>query len=92
MRVQPPASPLGAMQVWLDFGEKYNVAPSLQTPVIRKSPTGERVVDLLQWGLIPHWAQDPTMGRKLTIARGEPPRQMLRLDAYSSHNIFRGEG
>lgn len=60
-----------AMQAWLDFGEKYNVAPSSAMPVIRQAPSGERVVDLLQWGLIPHWAKDPTIGHKLTIARAE---------------------
>jgi len=29
------------------------------------------VVQLLRWGLIPHWAKDPALGNKLTNARGE---------------------
>jgi putative SOS response-associated peptidase YedK len=28
-------------------------------------------MDLLRWGLIPHWAKDPTIGNKLNNARGE---------------------
>ena len=38
---------------------RYNGAPSQQLWVIRQNPqTGERSLDLLQWGLIPYWCQD----------------------------------
>jgi len=38
---------------------RYNGAPSQQLWVIRQHPeTGERSLDLLQWGLIPYWCKD----------------------------------
>src|SRR3954471_8958612 len=38
---------------------RYNGAPSEQLWVIRQNPqTGERSLDLLQWGLIPYWCKD----------------------------------
>ncbi len=55
----------------VDFSPHYNIAPSASVPVIRQSPEGERVADLLRWGLIPHWAKDPSIGNKLNNARSE---------------------
>lgn len=56
---------------WPDFPDRYNIAPSLEVPVIRQSPEGERKAQLLRWGLVPNWAKDPTIGSKLNNARGE---------------------
>lgn len=56
---------------WPDFADRYNIAPSAPVPVIRQSPDGRRVADLLRWGLIPNWAKDATIGTKLNNARGE---------------------
>jgi putative SOS response-associated peptidase YedK len=39
----------------------WNVAPSQQAMAMRRHPeTGERHLDLLTWGFLPHWAVDPT--------------------------------
>jgi putative SOS response-associated peptidase YedK len=44
---------------------RYNAAPSQELLVIRQNhKTGERSLDLIKWGLIPHWCQDPRGGRK----------------------------
>lgn len=56
---------------WPDFPDRYNIAPSSDVPIIRLSPEGVRVAQLLHWGLIPHWAKDPAIGYKLTNARAE---------------------
>ena len=56
---------------WSDFPDRYNIAPSLSVPVIRQSPEGRRVVSLLQWGLIPNWSKDASIGLKLANARAE---------------------
>jgi putative SOS response-associated peptidase YedK len=48
-----------------------NIPPGTDIPVIRFSPEGRRVLHLLRWGLIPHWAKDPGIGAKLNNARGE---------------------
>lgn len=54
-----------------DFGPRYNAAPMQLLPVIRQRPTGERVVQLLRWGLIPSWSKDESIATKLINARGE---------------------
>jgi putative SOS response-associated peptidase YedK len=54
-----------------DFGPRYNIPPGADIPVIRQSPEGKRVLHLLRWGLVPHWAKDPSIGAKLNNARGE---------------------
>lgn len=55
----------------LDFPGRFNIAPTSLAPVIRQSPEGERVADLLRWGLIPNWAKDASIGNKLNNARAE---------------------
>jgi putative SOS response-associated peptidase YedK len=54
-----------------DFTPHYNIPPGTDIPVIRQSPEGKRVLHLLRWGLVPHWAKDPSIGNKLSNARGE---------------------
>jgi putative SOS response-associated peptidase YedK len=55
----------------IDFAPRYNIAPGTDVPTIRQSPEGKRVMHLLRWGLVPHWAKDPGIGAKLSNARGE---------------------
>ena len=50
---------------------RYNIAPATDIPVIRQSPAGQRVLHLLRWGLLPHWAKDPAIASRLINARGE---------------------
>ena len=51
---------------------RYNAAPSQELLVIRQNhKTGERSLDLLTWGLIPNWCQDPKGGRKPINAKAE---------------------
>lgn len=54
-----------------DFQPRYNAAPMQRLPVVRQRPTGERVIQLLRWGLLPSWAKDQTIASKLINARGE---------------------
>ena len=40
-----------------NFAPSWNIAPSQQAMVVRRHPkTGERHLDLLTWGFVPHWA------------------------------------
>ena len=58
----------------------YNVAPTQSVPVVRRHPdTGEPRIDLLRWGLIPHWSRDK--GRQPINARAE---------TVASSGMFRG--
>jgi putative SOS response-associated peptidase YedK len=51
---------------------RYNAAPGQEIAVVRKHPeTGDRSLDLLVWGLVPHWAKDRKIGWKTINARAE---------------------
>jgi putative SOS response-associated peptidase YedK len=51
---------------------RYNAAPTQMLPVVRYDPKAkERTVDLLRWGLVPHWAKDLKIGSGLINARVE---------------------
>jgi putative SOS response-associated peptidase YedK len=50
----------------------WNVAPTQSAMVIRRHPeTGERRLDLLRWGLVPHFTKDLKAARKPINARSE---------------------
>jgi putative SOS response-associated peptidase YedK len=50
----------------------WNMAPTRDAPVVRLHPeTRQRRLDLLRWGLVPHWAKDPKSVRMTINARGE---------------------
>lgn len=56
---------------WPDWADRYNMAPSLDVPVVRRAPDRQRVAHLLRWGLVPHWAKDTSIGARLNNARAE---------------------
>jgi putative SOS response-associated peptidase YedK len=48
----------------------YNVTPRAEVPVLAESH-GERVLDVVRWGLVPSWAKDLSIGDRLINARAE---------------------
>jgi putative SOS response-associated peptidase YedK len=51
---------------------RYNIAPTQDVAVVRfDRHTGTRRLDLLRWGLVPFWADDPKIGNRLINARSE---------------------
>ena len=50
---------------------RFNVAPTQQVPVIRRYTDGQNHLDDLRWGLIPSWANDPSIGSKMINGRSE---------------------
>ena len=55
-----------------NFAPTWNLPPSQPALVVRHHPkTGERHLDLLRWGLIPHFERDPAHARMLNNARAE---------------------
>jgi putative SOS response-associated peptidase YedK len=51
---------------------RYNIAPSQLVACVRTNPeTTEREWVELQWGLVPSWAKEASIGHKLINARGE---------------------
>lgn len=59
------------------FDRRWNVTPQSAVPVVyeTRAPAGggagERVAELMRWGLVPHWARDTSIGAKLNNARSE---------------------
>ncbi len=53
-----------------EYGPRYNIAPTQLAPVVAQDARGWRL-GLLQWGLVPSWAKDPSMGSRLINARSE---------------------
>jgi putative SOS response-associated peptidase YedK len=69
---------------------RYNAAPSQELLVIRENhKTGERSLDLIKWGLIPHWCTDPKGGRKPINAKAESvSRRPMFREAYASRRCI----
>jgi len=62
----------GAGNERINFGPRYNAAPTQQLPVIRYNPTASiRSLDLLRWGLVHRRAKDLSGGAKAINARAE---------------------
>lgn len=52
-----------------DLQPRYNAAPTQFLPVIlNEDPLA---IELLQWGLVPLWAKDPSIGSRMINARSE---------------------
>jgi len=56
-------------QVPADWKPRYNVAPGQNVGVVANPHS--RDVTWMQWGLVPFWAKDPTIGNRLINARAE---------------------
>lgn len=51
---------------------RYNIAPTQSVPNCRVlEAEGRRHLDELRWGLVPFWADDPSIGNRMINARSE---------------------
>ncbi len=65
-----------------EYRPRYNIAPSQEAPVVLRGREGRRL-ELLRWGLVPAWAEDPSVGNRLINARVETvARKPAFRDAY----------
>ncbi len=53
-----------------EFPLSYNVAPTQEVAAVL-AEGGERRLQMLRWGLIPSWADDPQIGSRMINARSE---------------------
>ena len=69
---------------------RYNAAPSQELLVIRQNQkTGKRSLDLIRWGLIPHWRTEPKVGRKPINAKAESVSRLpIFKDAYAARRCI----
>ncbi len=50
---------------------RYNIAPTQDVATVRQDREGQRVLSFERWGLVPHWAKNPSIGSRLINARAE---------------------
>jgi len=48
---------------------RFNIAPTQPVPIVTDARPGE--LTLVQWGLVPSWSKDPTIGGRMFNARAE---------------------
>ena len=53
---------------------RYNIAPTQEAPVV-VAASDTRRAGLLRWGLVPHWADDLSVGGRMINARSETVHQ-----------------
>jgi len=61
------APPLDGVDLGLP---RYNIAPTQEVPVVAEGRPGRRTA-LFRWGLVPRWADDPSIGNRMINARSE---------------------
>lgn len=66
---QKLAEAFSGFEVPAELPPRYNVAPSQPVAVVANN--GQHKVEFFQWGLIPSWAKDPTIGNRMINARAE---------------------
>lgn len=54
-----------------DWPPRYNVAPTQSVAAVRQPAGEQRQLVFLHWGLVPSWADDPTIGNRMINARAE---------------------
>ncbi|MEO7359552.1 MAG: SOS response-associated peptidase, partial [Gemmatimonadaceae bacterium] len=54
----------------LGVSPRFNITPSQAVPILLNLD-GARTTWMAQWGLVPSWAKDRSVGNKLAMARGE---------------------
>ncbi len=71
--------------VTFDYRVRYNIAPTQDVPVVATDGRGTRL-GLLRWGLVPAWADDPSIGSRMINARAET---LLRKPAFKEAAVSR---
>lgn len=68
----------------------WNVAPTDVLPAVLESRSRhKRLIGELKWGLVPHWAKDPSTGYKMINARAETlTTKAAYRDAFARHRCI----
>lgn len=54
-----------------DFRPSYNISPGGDVPVVWQAPGNGRACSMMHWGLIPHWAKQPSTKYRMINAKAE---------------------
>lgn len=58
-------------EVRTDLDPSWNVAPTQDVTVLRRTGDGDRVLSAMRWGLVPHWSDGPDTKYAMINARAE---------------------
>jgi putative SOS response-associated peptidase YedK len=77
----------------VDIVPSYNVAPTQQVAAVLKDEGGRRL-EMLRWGLVPSWADDPEIGARMINARSEtaPEKPSFRRAFRSKRCLIAADG
>jgi putative SOS response-associated peptidase YedK len=66
----------------------YNIAPTQEVAAVIEGE-GKRKLEMLHWGLIPSWADDPSIGNKMINARAETVAEKPSFrEAFRNHRCL----
>jgi putative SOS response-associated peptidase YedK len=69
-----------------DLPARYNIAPSMPVAaLIRDDETGKPAFGWLQWGLVPFWAKEKSIGSRMFNARAETAHEKPSFRAAFRH-------
>ncbi len=67
----------------------FNLAPTMDAPIVIASKEGERRLGLARFGLVPHWAKDLSVGVRMLNARMETVAEKPAFrDALARHRCL----
>ena len=73
----------------IELSPTWNAAPGTEQVVVRRGREGERRAARPRWGLVPHWADDPSIGNRLVNARSESAAEKPAFrDAFARHRCL----
>jgi putative SOS response-associated peptidase YedK len=77
----------------VDLTPSYNVAPTQQVAAVLEEG-GKRRLEMLRWGLVPSWADDPEIGARMINARSEtaPEKPSFRRAFRSKRCLIPADG
>jgi putative SOS response-associated peptidase YedK len=77
----------------VDLTPSYNVAPTQEVAAVLEED-GKRRLEMLRWGLVPSWADDPEIGARMINARSEtaPEKPSFRRAFRSKRCLIPADG
>ncbi|HEU4976663.1 MAG TPA: SOS response-associated peptidase [Baekduia sp.] len=73
----------------VELRQRFNVCPGDDVVAVTTTREGEPRGELLRWGLVPHWAKDPSVGFRMINARAESVADKPAYrDALSTHRCL----
>lgn len=73
----------------LELEPRYNIAPTQLAPIVRLGEDGARALRMAQWGLVPWWAKEVSIGQRTINARSESVAETRAFrDSYRSRRCL----